>query len=35
MTVPIVEELKILEKDGVVLFDAFLQKDMLAVSPVL
>ena len=35
MAAPIVKELKILEKDGVVLFDAFLQKEVLAVSPVL
>ena len=35
MSKPIVDELKMLEKDGVPLYDAFLQKEVLAVSPVL
>ena len=35
MSKPIVDELNMLEKDGVLLYDAFLQKEVLAVSPVL
>ena len=35
MAKPIVDELKMLGKDDVQLYDAFLQKEVLAVSPVL
>ena len=35
MITPIVEELKILEKKGVMVYDAFSQKEVLLIAPVL
>ena len=35
MVKPIVEELKILEKEGVVVYDAFTDKEVLVIAPVL
>ena len=35
MTPPIVDELKLLETDGIVAFDAFLQVKVLVVAPVM
>ena len=35
LAMPIVEELKKLEESGVVVYDAFLQREVLAISPIL
>ena len=35
MTPPIVDELKLLETDGIVAFDAFLQVKVLVVAPIM
>ena len=35
MTPPIVDELKLLETDGIVAFDAFLQVKVLGVAPIM
>ena len=35
MAGPLVEELKILERDGMMAYDAFLKRDVLVIAPVL